>query len=784
MADIELTGLPTTIPDASGRVVGFEGNNYRVYDPNIYGLASDVTANADKIQFNSDSYIYIPSDFDFSSIPASHSNAVWVISYAHDLNSATVTIPENVTLNFQGGEFSNGIINGDSTKIEASISRIFASDITTSGSWSVKNIYPQWFGALGDGVADDSGAIRRAIAFLPNRDFNLVFPKGVYIHGDGTSPRYPIVGGSYSGDVNIGSDISLTFTQKSNFSILGYGASIVSHIDNAPIRNNRIFLFDRCSNGVVKGLSIDGSISTRMPDGGDNAGYNEQSNITIDSCQNMKFIDVFSDNSVMDGFTVRSLQLFQGNDIWSEDLTFERCRGNNSYRQGGSIVNCRRAVFRDCEFSMTGTTFGTSPSFGLDFEEGFDSAFGRGQISCVVDSCTFLNNNGSGVGFHRGTRNSILKNSYFENNNIFSPQDAASLSVNNTYINNTLINSSIVTNAGGEIIRGNRLYGDGTREFMIEVRDTNNEFTNNKSRRVIIEDNFISLDTNPSVLNGSYGRLNLFASGAIYRNNRHFNVRDMSTVVFTATANNQRFLGNEWNFTGSESTGDLGNFNIVIENFDQFTDNVIDPIYDYVSSRYRPYMQIDNVGFTNKGYSIQSFEIDTMSADMAIDIFLPNTTFSLNLKTSSTFFSYDAIGVREEIFYSEGNVREIVRANGNVLRGIEVSDIFIKNGLKCITLRTRSDSSQRFNILVDIFQNTLYINSDEIFVSEPYPTSDLTTQVFRNVYAGGRVGTTAQRPLSVFFTEIKVGAEYFDTTLGYSISWNGSNWVDSTGTII
>jgi len=40
-------------------------------------------------------------------------------------------------------------------------------------------------------------------------------------------------------------------------------------------------------------------------------------------------------------------------------------------------------------------------------------------------------------------------------------------------------------------------------------------------------------------------------------------------------------------------------------------------------------------------------------------------------------------------------------------------------------------------------------------------------------------GTTANRP-----SVSKIGYQYFDTDLGYAIWWNGSDWVDATGTVV
>ena len=38
-------------------------------------------------------------------------------------------------------------------------------------------------------------------------------------------------------------------------------------------------------------------------------------------------------------------------------------------------------------------------------------------------------------------------------------------------------------------------------------------------------------------------------------------------------------------------------------------------------------------------------------------------------------------------------------------------------------------------------------------------------------------GTTAQRPTKMLW----IGRRYFDTTLGYPIWYDGTNWVDATG---
>jgi len=45
-------------------------------------------------------------------------------------------------------------------------------------------------------------------------------------------------------------------------------------------------------------------------------------------------------------------------------------------------------------------------------------------------------------------------------------------------------------------------------------------------------------------------------------------------------------------------------------------------------------------------------------------------------------------------------------------------------------------------------------------------------------------GVTADRPLNTGSPKLQTGQYYFDTTLGIPIWWDGTNWVDATGTTV
>ena len=73
----------------------------------------------------------------------SDSNTVYEIRYDFNLNGQTVTIPEGCVLQFEGGRFYNGNINGINTSIKGDI-EIFSS-IKFEGTYLVSKSYTEWF---------------------------------------------------------------------------------------------------------------------------------------------------------------------------------------------------------------------------------------------------------------------------------------------------------------------------------------------------------------------------------------------------------------------------------------------------------------------------------------------------------------------------------------------------------------------------------------------------------------------------------------------------------------
>lgn len=107
-------------------------------------------------------------------------NVTYKITKDLDLNRETLNIPFGCTLDFQGGSFSNGSINFNKAALKGKVK--ISSNINIIGTCSNSILYPEWFGAKGDGITNDLKSIQNAVDIAPD-NAQIIFTSKYKIFG-------------------------------------------------------------------------------------------------------------------------------------------------------------------------------------------------------------------------------------------------------------------------------------------------------------------------------------------------------------------------------------------------------------------------------------------------------------------------------------------------------------------------------------------------------------------------------------------------------------------------
>lgn len=258
---------------------------------------------------------------------------------------------------------------GDRHSLLAEINRVaketnaaLGSIAGSTGGMSGVLVTPQMYGAMGDGVTDDTAAIQAAL----DASSYVYIPDGVYLV-NGTHDGW---GHSDEGGIKPKSNQVIELSNNAVLKAKENKNGFYNIVNIVGVENVHII------GGKVQGIKTTPTSSDYGSEFGHGVHILASKNITI---EHMEIFDCWGDSVGVGHF----------GGVNCSDVQIFNCALHDSRRQGISVTGALGVVIRDCEIY---NIRGTAPQFGIDIEP--DDAYGKAE-NIFIDGC-YLHDNGIG----------------------------------------------------------------------------------------------------------------------------------------------------------------------------------------------------------------------------------------------------------------------------------------------------------------------------------------------------------------------------------------------------
>lgn len=272
----------------------------------------------------------------------SHETTIYVIKQQLDLCGKRLQIPKNSILKFKGGSVCNGEIVGNNTRISARIRQIFGDNLALSGSWNVQESYPEWFGAVGDGLTDDTWSIQRTMESA--LQCRVVFQRKTYIVNvvpgiDNDTQRIIFSGCRAPEMIGYGTVIRLGDNDNCNlYKYKGFGAMFSVYTLDSFFVKGITFDFNYETNPIYQTEGIRQGIQENTQQNAFQ--FRRVRKVTIDHCT---FIG-HSGTNCIDFNDARYNNGDKTFEVTIKNCKFLKCGGKSFFKDGEAIVD----AYHDC----------------------------------------------------------------------------------------------------------------------------------------------------------------------------------------------------------------------------------------------------------------------------------------------------------------------------------------------------------------------------------------------------------------------------------------------------